>query len=568
MVLLHTRFGTLAATVFALLLAWQVRDVLPAAELLPWLVLKVAVALARIALAQLYVRRASAGPSHAAWERAMLAMLALDGAVWGVAGWRLTAEAVTVAAIGVAALDGVSCIATFGLQVRLAATAAYVAPMLLPTALGLARRGDDIALFAAAGQLILLALLLATARATALRLRLGMLLRLQADDLVRQKDAALQLAQQRSAERDRFLAKVSHELRTPLHGMLGLVRLMRLESTDAASRRRLELVESSGVHLQGLIHDLLEASVLEAGQFTLREEVFDLSTQLDAVAELFAVRAADKGLALELQLALPRPHWVRGDAARLRQVLHNVVGNAIKFTARGRVTLHATLGERPDRVCIRVRDTGPGMTAAELAEVFQPFRQADAGRGADGVGLGLTIAREIAVAMGGGLQAESTPGEGACFVFEACLPPAAAPREPAAVPPPTQALPRWVLVAEDDEVNALIVTSFLDGLGVRNERVGDGRQAVQRALQPGARPDLVLMDCRMPVMDGLAATAEIRRQERVLGLPRLPIVALTAADADADRQACLAAGMDRVIGKPFTFEQLEQVLRAAAAPAR
>jgi signal transduction histidine kinase len=509
----------------------------------------------------------------------MLALLALDGLVWGVAGWRMASEDVPVASLATAALAAVSCVATFGLQVRLAATAAYVAPMLVPLAAGLAFRGDGIAAFAAAGMLILLALQLVTARATSQRLTVGLLLRHQADRLVAEKDAALQLAHERSAERDRFLAKVSHELRTPLHGILGVARLMRLDSVEPVASRRLELIEASGSHLQGLINDLLEVSVMNAGRFVLHESAFELTAQLDQVAEVFAMRAADRGLAFTAQIDLPRPCWVHGDAARLRQVLHNLLGNAVKFTERGGITLQAA--RTPAGVRLSVRDTGPGLDADELARVFQPFQQAGArprtdgagdgaggGALADGVGLGLTISREIALAMGGNVTAESTPGAGAAFHFEARLPAAEPPAPvPAVVAVPAQsALPRLVLVAEDDEVNAMIVSAFLDTLGVRNERVADGQQAVQRALRADDRPDLVLMDCRMPVMDGLAATRHIRRQEALLGLPRLPILALTAADGDADRAACLEAGLDTVIGKPFSREQLLQALHDAGPP--
>jgi len=569
MVLLHTRFGTLAATAFAVLLALQLHGTLPALQVQAWLAVKVAVALARIALAQAYARWGDGSPQRARWEQAMLAMLALDGLVWGAAGWRLVAEPVPIAALGVAALDGVSCIATFGLQVRLAATAAYVLPMLLPMAWGLAMRGDGIAHFAAGGQLLLLLLLLATSRATSQRLATGMLLRVQADRLVAEKDAALQLARERSAERDRFLAKVSHELRTPLHGILGLARLMHLESHDPVTTRRLELIESSGTHLQGLFNDLLEASCIDAGHFLLHDEDFDLATEIDAVADVFTLRAADKGLQFHTVFDLPRPHWVRGDAARLRQVLHNLLGNAVKFTQHGSITLQVAPTPPAGSVRITVQDTGEGMGSADLAQIFQPFQQVGNDRIADGVGLGLTIAREIAVAMGGDVRVHSTPGQGSTFSFEARLPAVATPRAAtaAAAPDAGAALPRHVLVAEDDDVNALIVGAFLDSLGVRSERVADGKQAVLRALRDSERPELVLMDCRMPVMDGLAATAEIRLQERTLGLPRLPILALTAADADADRAACLAAGMDQVIGKPFTLAQLAQALRGAAVQA-
>ena len=575
MVLLHTRLGTLAASGFAVLLALHLQAVVPALPVLAWLVVKLAVAAARIALAQTYGRHAArspGGPQAQRWQRAMLALLAVDGLVWGVAGFALMDQPVPVAALAVAALDGVACVATFGLQVRLAATAAYAVPILLPMALGLALRADEIALFTAGAQLILLVLLLATARATSQQLASGLLLRLQAERLVAEKDAALQLAQERSAERNRFMAKVSHELRTPLHGMLGLARLLHLEARDPTVNHRLELIEGSGTHLLALINDLLEVSRIETGHFTLHDEAFDLAAQLDQMADLFTLRAADKGLQFSFHLRLPRPCWVHGDAARLRQVLNNLLGNAVKFTRRGGITLEAGPGAQPDRVRLEVRDSGVGVSADELARIFQPFHQAasngSTGHAADGVGLGLTIAREIALAMGGDLHLRSTPGQGSSFCFEAVLPPAATRPVAPASAAAGQHLPRLVLVAEDDEINALIVDAFLTGLGVRCERVSDGKQAVSRALRETDRPDLVLMDCRMPVMDGLSATAEIRHQERTLNLRRLPIVALTATTTETDVQACLDVGMDAVVGKPFTPERLAEALRSATADAR
>ena len=342
MVLLHTRLGTLAASGFAVLLALHLQAVVPALPVLAWLVVKLAVAAARIALAQTYGRHAArspGGPQAQRWQRAMLALLAVDGLVWGVAGFALMDQPVPVVALAVAALDGVACVATFGLQVRLAATAAYAVPILLPMTVGLALRADEIALFTAGGQLILLALLLATARVTSQQLASGMLLRLQADRLVAEKDTALQLAQERSAERNRFMAKVSHELRTPLHGMLGLARLLHLESREPTVSHRLELIEGSGTHLLALINDLLEVSRIEAGHFALHDEPFDLAAQLHQMADLFTLRAADKGLQFTFHLHLPRPCWVHGDAARLRQVLNNLLGNAVKFTRQGSITL-------------------------------------------------------------------------------------------------------------------------------------------------------------------------------------------------------------------------------------
>jgi len=580
MVLLHTRMGTLAAGVFAVLLALHLRGSVAPLLAQGWLVLKLLVSAARVLLALRYARVADAAATSGnatRWRRWTLGLLALDGLVWGAAGFALMAQPVPVASLVVAALDGVSCVATFGLQASLAATAAYTVPMLLPLAIGLALRGDDIAAFTAIGQLLLLALQLHTAHGTAQRLASTVLLRLQAQQLVAEKDAALQLARAQSALRTQFLAKVSHELRTPLHGMLGMARLLHLESADTTVTHRLELIEASGTHLLGLINDLLDVARIDSDHFTLRLDNFDLSALIDQAGEVFTLRAADKGLRFTLQLALPRPHWVRGDAARVRQVLNNLLGNAVKFTREGGITLEAgfalagTAGSGhstalPDRVCLTVHDTGDGIGAHERARIFQAFHQAADGahRPTEGVGLGLTIARELAVAMGGDITVRSAPGQGASFSFTARLVPAADSGPGAgANSGPVQRLPGLVLVVEDDEVNAMIVGAFLDSLGVRCERVADGKQAVARALRETNRPDLVLMDYRMPVMDGPTAAAEIRRQELTLGLPRLPIVALTATSTDTDRQACLDAGMDEVISKPFTPAQLAQALRGA-----
>ena len=575
MVLLHTRVGTVAASGFAVMLAAYLMQqvgqpgvTLGTGLIQLWLGAKLTVAVARILLAQAYARRADDPQAWPRWQSAMLTLLVLDGAVWGALGWVLMGEHLPLAALGVAALDGVSCVATFGLQVRLAATAAYVLPILLPTAAGLIFRNDGIAMLAGLGQVLLAGLAVLTARGTSRQLATAMLLRLNAEQLVREKDEALALAREQSAERNRFLAKVSHELRTPLHGMLGLSRLLHLEARDPVVSHRLELIESSGTHLLELINDLLDVSRISGGQFTLNPRPFDLSVQLNQVADVFKLRAADKGLDFELDNRLPQPTWVLGDAARLRQVLNNLLGNAVKFTHQGHIRLIAQAGDRADQISLVVEDSGEGIGAGDLARIFAPFQQGGGMRPTDGVGLGLTIAREIAIAMGGDIDVQSLPGQGSRFGFTARLPAVqASTSQPAALAQGLgQRLPRLVLVAEDDDVNALIVEAFLSGLGVRSERVVDGKQAVRRALRETERPEAVLMDCRMPVMDGMTATAEIRRQERTLGLARLPILALTATATAADRAACLAVGMDQVIDKPFTLQQLVQALRSAGPP--
>jgi two-component system, sensor histidine kinase len=347
-----------------------------------------------------------------------------------------------------------------------------------------------------------------------------------------------------------------------------VARLLQLEASDRAVTRRLELIESSGTHLLGLINDLLDISRIEAGQFAIRSERFELGAVVQNLADLYTVRAADKGLDFTLNLQLDPPCWVTGDPARVRQVLHNLLGNAVKFTQHGSITLTLMRDADSGRLCAEVQDTGPGIEAADLVHVFEAFRQVGGAvsRPFEGTGLGLTIARDIAQAMGGDISMRSTIGVGTCALFTARLPSAAQSvdhDEPARMDAlsSADAAACRVLIAEDDEVNAVIATAYLEHMGVTAERVKDGRLAVQQALRDTDRPDLVLMDCRMPTMDGMTATREIRNQERRLGLPRVPVIALTATTSDINRQLCLNAGMDDFMSKPYTREDLQRVLQ-------
>jgi signal transduction histidine kinase/CheY-like chemotaxis protein len=569
MVWSHARIGTVIATAFAILLALMLRGSAAAASVVDaWLAVKVSVAAVRIWQGWRY--RRAGQPGGRRWRLATHALLALDGAVWGVAGFALTGGPMTVASLVAASLACVACVATFGLQVSMRATAAYVVPILAPTAAGLLLRADEFGSFGGTGLLMLLGLQLVTAARSQKRVVEGVLLRLRAETLATEKDAALKLALRQSAVKTQFLANMSHELRTPLHGILGIARLLHLEAHDSAVLRRVELIEQSGTHLLRLINDLLDVSRHDAGQLVLHDERFDFVEQLRQVASIHALHAEEKGLDFTLSIALEPRHLVVGDPARLRQVLHNLLGNAIKFTHRGSIGLEAGPGDAPDAVRIVVRDTGDGIDESEPPHIFEAFRQSTAahGRPTEGAGLGLTIAREIALAMGGNIVASSAPGAGTTMVFTARLPrtpagdTAVAPDEGAAAAAATLApeRTRLVLLAEDDDVNALIATSYLDHFGLATERVRDGKEAVRHALREFNRPQLVLMDCRMPVMDGLAATREIRTQERTLGLPHVPVIALTATAAAIDREECLAAGMDDFLSKPFSGDELARAL--------
>lgn len=567
MVLGHTRLGTLVATAFAVFLGLQLRGVaLPAWLVDAWLVIKLGVAAARIYTSVRYDRLGRPGGTK--WSRTTDAWLLADGLVWGAAGFSLMSSPLPLAALVCAVMACVSCVATFGLQFSKRSTAAYVAPILTLTAFGLFPRGDELGTIGGTGLLMLLGLLLATATASERRLVDGLMLRLHAQALTVDKDEALKLALRQSAVKTQFISNVSHELRTPLHGILGVARLLQLDAKDDTVLRRLDLIESSGTHLLGLINDLLDISRIEAGQFVMRKERFELGAVAQGLADLYTVRAVDKGLDFTFNLRLEKPCWVLGDPARVRQVLHNLLGNAVKFTQRGSITLTLTRDVDRGMLCAEVQDTGPGIEAADLPHVFEAFRQVGSASAKpfEGTGLGLTIARDIALAMGGDVIIRSTVGVGSCAIFTALLPEATPPEHPEASSKarhPAAAVARAcrVLIAEDDDVNAVIASAYLERMGVTADRVKDGRQAVHHALRDTDRPDLVLMDCRMPTMDGMAATREIRAQERKLGLSRVPVVALTATTSDINRQLCLNAGMDDFMSKPYTREDLERILQ-------
>jgi len=274
--------------------------------------------------------------------------------------------------------------------------------------------------------------------------------------------------------------------------------------------------------------------------------------------ELNTATAAAKGLGLHLTSELPEQRWVQGDPARVRQVLINLIGNAVKFTEQGGVDVTATVNG--GRLRFAVRDTGIGISAEDAARIFDPFQQADSSfsRRFAGTGLGLTISRELARAMGGDLSCDSTPGKGSVFTFEVPWQPCDAPAAvvaPADAPAQTKLAGR-VLLADDNPVNVLVAKGMLQRLGLEITVVTDGAQAVASYVEDV--PAIVLMDCHMPQMDGFEATRRIREEEAARGWPRIPIVAVTANAFRDDRERSLAAGMDDHLAKPFRLEDLRE----------
>lgn len=393
-------------------------------------------------------------------------------------------------------------------------------------------------------------------------------------DITDLKRAELSAIEERKTAEDatrvksQFLANMSHEIRTPMNGIIGMTNLLLNSIKDPEARERLSIIQNCGESLLNLVNEILDYSKLEVDKVELEKLPFSPKEAVKEIVELFAPRASDKGLFLTYQDSESVPRWILGDANRFKQILSNLVANAIKFTESGGIKISSAF--RPSennygRLEFAIEDTGIGLSEESISKLFHPFSQADISttRRFGGTGLGLAICKGLCEKMDGSIRIKSKLGLGSAFIFdikvEECSPQEQLPKNTAQIlmdPEMEKKHPLRILVAEDNQVNQLVVRGILEKLGYRPDIVSSGREAVERVKAQAY--DIVIMDCHMPEMDGFVATQKIIDHFKMKSRPR--IIALTASTMKEDVERCFDSGMDDFLAKPISIAALIRVL--------
>ena len=583
--------------VFAGVVAWVVAGHVDAATAWGWAALKALIGGLRIVQVRRFHADAARGEATGRWLHRYTAGIGVDVVTWAaMVPLFLPGAPGGSTILLICGLVGIASLGVFTTTSNFRISVMFSSACLVPMALWFAIAGGVQNLGVSLGTLIYLTVITVETRKGHERLKEMLRLRFENAALAEERARALAAAQSSSEAKTRFLAMVSHEMRTPLNGILGMAQAMR--GQVGPSGRSLEILENSARLLGRIIGDLLDLSRMEAGKVELQPHAMDLRHDVEEVVALLGPMAEQRGLRLHLQWDDTTPRAIVADGTRIGQVLHNLVGNALKFTERGGVTLHVRPVEgSAAKVLIEVEDTGPGIAAVDIDRIFDAFERV-AGVGlVPGTGLGLSIARRLARAMGGDVTCTSALGLGSTFRFTFD----AAPAGETFAPPPTgagagagtpagvggtapeRAAPGTdrassdvpvedapiVLVVDDNEINTLVACALLEQIGCRHAVANDGAQALQA--MSSRRFDGVMMDCHMPVLDGWEATRRWRSLEAAPpGRPQpcppsmpahLPIIGVTASAAPEDRQACLDAGMDEHLPKPFDRDDLERLLR-------
>lgn len=544
------------------------------APTLAWLATALAIALARTMYALTYLR--STQRRSPSWQRGFLGWTLSVSLCWGALPWVLPMNShseLSAAIIG--STIGMAAAGTSMLSVDRINTRAWLLPMLLSASIFCASSGGPLGWFGFISVNGFLVILWLEAERTHRRITEMLRLRFESEELAKAREQALRQAEQLSDAKGRFLATMSHEMRTPLHGILGLSRMLRGELASPTAHAQMDLLQNAGEHLVCVINDVLDYSRLSEGRLTLKPRPVDLNELARGVCALADVTAKEKAIGVSMQSDLPDDMFVQVDPDRLKQILINLIGNAVKFTEQGHVVLRLlpTRSSQPEQlmVAFEVEDTGCGIPNGELDRIFDTFHQVDARdeRATGGTGLGLSIAQQICKAMHGEIRCDSRMGMGSTFRFVLPLPllpepliagtPARAHAQSGALADTDAPLQGTVLLVEDNPVNALVAQAALEQIGLTVCMADNGRKALDWLSEHTA--DLILMDCHMPVMGGIEATRRIREIEAQHGLPTIPIVAMSASSQADDHNQCLAVGMNDYISKPFAHEDMVRVLR-------
>lgn len=560
--------SALLSIVVACFFAWLLGDSFPRDTLHQWLAAIAIVNLLRLALWNAY-RRARPPPEDARrWAVYFVVGIASAGIAWttGVLVLLPQSEGYQIAMLLVTLLC-VSSVAAASLSMHYVSYCTFMLIMLVPTAAWLSLQPSDIR-FVAAGMWAGLAILLFTGYTA--WLSNSQLLRTEyelAQALLTAADART-VAEEANRAKSRFLANMSHEVRTPLNGVLGMAEILSSSPLDGEQRRQVGMLQQSAQHLLGVVNDILDLAKVEAGRIVMEQRPIELRASVNEAVDLLRDAAERKGLVLECLVAPDVPVRVLGDVLRLRQVLVNLVANAVKCTTLGSVKVTVRCDDSEcDRLYFAIEDTGRGMSAATLEHIFDAFAQGDedVSHHSGGTGLGLTIARELVALMHGTIGAESQLGVGSRFWFTAKF--GKVSDEPQAAAQPLSSEPARaaqcagaeILVVEDNGVNRAVIEAMLQRLHHHVSLAHDAEAAL--VMLERHTYDLVLMDCRLPGMDGLEATRLIRRRgllSRNGGA--LPVVALTANAFADDKRRALDAGMDDFLAKPVQVDALASTL--------